>query len=156
MRIEDIWGVRIPQRAEKKRPWSTNAVYKMEYWLSPTFISLASGFIAAITAYIVLLAIKPLDLESDDEVSSSLSIFHMSAFNWELTFDICFTLSALAIAFSFKSHGVILLSMERNEIICLVLIPCRLFMCQDENKNETEDESFCSIWIKPVTNELGF
>ena len=47
----------------------------MEYWLSPTFISLASGFIVAITAYIVLLAIKPLDLESDDEVSSSLSIF---------------------------------------------------------------------------------
>ena len=29
----------------------------------------------------------------------------------------------------------------------------RLFMCQDEY--EPEDESFCSIWIKAVTNELG-
>ena len=28
-------------------------------------------------------------------------------------------------------------------------------MCQDENKNETEDESFRSFWIKPVTNEPG-
>ena len=35
--------------------------------------------------------------------------------------------------------------------------PCsyilRLFMCQDENKNEPEDESFRSFWIHPVTNE---
>ena len=28
-------------------------------------------------------------------------------------------------------------------------------MCQDENKNETEDESFRSFWIKPVPNEPG-
>ena len=31
----------------------------------------------------------------------------------------------------------------------------RLFMCQDENENEPEDESFRSFWIKPVTNEPG-
>ena len=31
----------------------------------------------------------------------------------------------------------------------------RLFMCQDEDENEPEDESFCSFWIKPVTNEPG-
>ena len=31
----------------------------------------------------------------------------------------------------------------------------RLFVCQDENENEPEDESFCSFWIKPVTNEPG-
>ena len=29
----------------------------------------------------------------------------------------------------------------------------RLFMCQDEN--EPENESFRSLWIKPVTNEPG-
>ena len=28
-------------------------------------------------------------------------------------------------------------------------------MCQDENKNEPEDKSFCSLWIKPFTNEPG-
>ena len=32
----------------------------------------------------------------------------------------------------------------------------RLFMCQDENENEPEDESFRSFWIKPVTNKPGF
>ena len=32
----------------------------------------------------------------------------------------------------------------------------RLFVCQDENENEPEDESFRSFWIKPVTNEPGF
>ena len=31
----------------------------------------------------------------------------------------------------------------------------RLFMCQDENENQPEDESFHSFWIKPVTNEPG-
>ena len=31
----------------------------------------------------------------------------------------------------------------------------RLFMCQDEYENEPEDDSFCSFWIKPVTNEPG-
>ena len=31
----------------------------------------------------------------------------------------------------------------------------RLFVCQDENENEPEDESFRSFWIKPVTNEPG-
>ena len=29
----------------------------------------------------------------------------------------------------------------------------RMFVCQDENENEPEDESFGSFWIKPVTNE---
>ena len=28
-------------------------------------------------------------------------------------------------------------------------------MYQDEDENETEDESFRSFWIKPVTNEPG-
>ena len=28
-------------------------------------------------------------------------------------------------------------------------------MCQEENENEPEDESFRSFWIKPLTNELG-
>ena len=32
----------------------------------------------------------------------------------------------------------------------------RLFMYQDEDENETEDESFRSFWIKPVTNKPGF
>ena len=31
----------------------------------------------------------------------------------------------------------------------------RLFMCQDENKNEPEDKSLRSFWIKPVTNKPG-
>ena len=31
----------------------------------------------------------------------------------------------------------------------------RLFMCQDENENEPEDESFRSFWINPVTNKPG-
>ena len=31
----------------------------------------------------------------------------------------------------------------------------RLFVCQDENENEREDESFRSFWIMPVTNEPG-
>ena len=31
----------------------------------------------------------------------------------------------------------------------------RLFMGQDENENEPEDESFRSFWIKPVTNKPG-
>ena len=33
--------------------------------------------------------------------------------------------------------------------------PNRLFMCQDEDENVPEDESFRSFWIKPVTNEPG-
>ena len=28
-------------------------------------------------------------------------------------------------------------------------------MCLDENGNEPEDEYFCSLWIKPVTNKPG-
>ena len=32
----------------------------------------------------------------------------------------------------------------------------RLFVCQDENENEPEDESFRSFWRKPVTNKPGF
>ena len=31
----------------------------------------------------------------------------------------------------------------------------RLFVCQDNNENEPEDETFRSFWIKPVTNEPG-
>ena len=33
--------------------------------------------------------------------------------------------------------------------------PNRLFMCQDEDENVPEDESFRSFWIKPETNEPG-
>ena len=36
-----------------------------------------------------------------------------------------------------------------------LLFTYRLFVCQDENENEPEDESFRSFWIKPVTNEPG-
>ena len=31
----------------------------------------------------------------------------------------------------------------------------RLFVCQDENKNEPEEKSFRSFWIKPVKDEPG-
>ena len=43
-------------------------------------------------------------------------------------------------------------------IKCNTKWPCfnnRLFVCQNKNENEPENETFRSFWIKPVTNKPG-